>query len=137
MSGSEPTQREIKPLITAESSTTITRSGSCRNELGVEELANAILIIFHQTEAALSKRKHGGHPAAHTGGSDQADFLELGRDDFLVERLHDVLVGAGMERARDMRHIVFGGAEHHLRLVAAGHPPEVAEKLVAIHDRHI
>jgi hypothetical protein len=47
MSGSDPSQREINPLITTESSTTITRSGSCRAEFGVGELVNATLII-HQ-----------------------------------------------------------------------------------------
>ena len=48
MSGSASIQREINPLITTESSTTITRSGSCRVEFEVEELANATL-INHQT----------------------------------------------------------------------------------------
>jgi hypothetical protein len=47
MSGSEETQREISPLTTTESSTTITRNGSARAEPAVEELANATLII-HQ-----------------------------------------------------------------------------------------
>ena len=48
MSGSDAIQREINPLMTTESSTTITRSGSCRVEFGVEELVNATLIT-HQT----------------------------------------------------------------------------------------
>jgi hypothetical protein len=47
MSGSDPTQREISPLITTESSTTITRNGSCRVEIGVEQLVNATFIV-HQ-----------------------------------------------------------------------------------------
>jgi hypothetical protein len=47
MSGSAPIQREIRPLMTAESSTTMTRSGSGLAELGVETLANATLIL-HQ-----------------------------------------------------------------------------------------
>ena len=47
LSGSAPIQREINPRMTAESSTTITRNGSCRVEVGVEELANATLIL-HQ-----------------------------------------------------------------------------------------
>ncbi len=51
-------------------------------------------------------------------GSDQPDFLELGFDDFLVERLHDVFVGARVQRARDMGDVVLGGAEHHLGPVA-------------------
>jgi hypothetical protein len=48
ISASDPIQRAINPLITTESSTTITRNGSCRVEFGVAELANATLII-HRT----------------------------------------------------------------------------------------
>ena len=54
MSGSAAIQREINPLITTESSTTITRSGSWCAEFEVEELANAILIDHQvQPNAAL------------------------------------------------------------------------------------
>ena len=42
-----------------------------------------------------------------------------------------------MERARDVRDVVLGGAEHHLGLVAAGHAAQIAEELVAVHDRHV
>jgi hypothetical protein len=56
MSGSDPTQRAINPLITTESSTTITRNGSCRVEFEVEELANAILIIHQIRLKRLLKR---------------------------------------------------------------------------------
>jgi hypothetical protein len=45
MSGSASIQREINPLMTTESSTTITRSGSCRVGEGMEEPANATLIV--------------------------------------------------------------------------------------------
>src|SRR5579871_5007485 len=48
MSGSAEIQREINPRMTAESSTTITRNGSCRVEVGVEELANATVIHHHR-----------------------------------------------------------------------------------------
>jgi hypothetical protein len=53
MSGSEPTQRDIIPLMTTESSTTITRSGSCWVEFGATELVNATLIT-HQLERHYS-----------------------------------------------------------------------------------
>ena len=59
---------------------------------------------------------------------DQSDFVKLRRDDFLVERLHDVLVGARVKRAGDVRDIVLGRAENDLRHVAAGHQPQVAEE---------
>src|SRR5262249_40771591 len=113
MSGSAPTQREISPLITTESSTTMTRSGSCRVEFGVE-LANATTMF---TSPANKKRNADGYRAAGSGRgrSDQPDFLEFGRDDVLVERLHDVFVGTGMQRAGNVRDVVLGGAEHHLR----------------------
>ena len=48
-----------------------------------------------------------------------------------------MLIGAGMKRARDMRDIVFGSAEHHLGLVAARHMAQIAEEFIAIHDRHV
>jgi hypothetical protein len=44
MSGSAPIQREIIPRITTESSTTMTRSLSCRVEIGGGVLVNATLI---------------------------------------------------------------------------------------------
>src|SRR5260370_5685739 len=68
---------------------------------------------------------------------DQADFLELRCDDVLVERLHDVLVGAGLDGARDMVDAVFGGAEHHFGLIAAGHAAQMTEEFKTVHDRHI
>jgi hypothetical protein len=48
MSGSASIQREIIPRITTESSTTITRIGSCRAEGGAEVLINATLILHQQ-----------------------------------------------------------------------------------------
>src|SRR5467141_4324301 len=138
MSGSVETQREISPLMTAESSTTITRNGSCRIEVGGGELVNATVIIHPiRQKAALLKRYAEGRSAAGSKKSEKADFLELRRDDVLVERLHDVFVGAGMKRARDVRDIVFSGAEHHLGLVAAGHAAQIAKEFIAVHHRHV
>src|SRR5580704_1710027 len=68
---------------------------------------------------------------------DQPDFLKLGFDNVLVERLHDVFVGAGMERAGDVGDIVFRGAEHHFRLVAAGQPAQHPKEVIAVHLRHV
>src|SRR4051794_40409889 len=68
---------------------------------------------------------------------DQADFLELRRDDVLVERLHDVFVGAAVERALDMIDAIFGGAEHHLGLIAARHAAQMTHEVVAVHHRHV
>src|SRR5882757_5485435 len=138
MSGSASIQREIIPRMTTESSTTMTRSGSCRVEPGAGAFVNATLIT------SPTARRHGYTTNAEgfcrrdeREESDQANFLEFGGDDILVERLHDVLVGAGMQRARDMGDVVFGGAEHHLGLVAAGHAAQIAEELVAVHHRHV
>src|SRR5467141_1373043 len=138
MSGSVETQREISPLMTAESSTTITRNGSCRIEVGGGELVNATVIIHPiRQKAALLKRYAEGRSAAGSKKSEKADFLELRRDDVLVEGLHDVFVGAGMKRARDVRDVVFSGAEHHLGLVSAGHAAQIAKEFVTVHHRHV
>jgi hypothetical protein len=65
MSGSDPIQREISPLITTESSTTITRNGSCRAKLGVDKLVNATL-IGHQIRLKRQYENDNadGRPAA-------------------------------------------------------------------------
>ena len=72
-----------------------------------------------------------------TQASNQSDFLEFRFHDFPVKRLHDVLVGTGLQRARDVSDAAFRGAEHHFRLVAARHLPQRGEKLVAVHIGHI
>src|SRR5438105_3472056 len=138
MSGSEPTQREINPLMTTESSTTITRSGSCSVDFGHTGFTNATLIT-HQTRLKRHDRQNADGRSRRIDGpkSDKADFLELRGNDVLVERLHDVFVGPGMKRARDVGDIVFGGAEHHLGRIATGHAAEIAQEFVSIHDRHI
>jgi len=57
MSGSDEIQREINPRMTTESSTTITRNGSCRVEVGVGELVKATLITHQiRLNAALLQR---------------------------------------------------------------------------------
>ena len=104
------------------------------------------MILQELTQILIVWRGHGGlsrasrkdfKPRLGSGELDQADFLELRGDDVLVERLHDVFVGAAVERARDMIDAVFGGAEHHLGLIAAGHAAQMAEELVAVHHRHV
>src|SRR5262245_14529994 len=62
--------------------------------------ADALTLRPSSTLAAEYARRHR---------SDQPDLLELGLDDLLVERLHDVLVGAGVQRACDVGDIVLGG----------------------------
>jgi hypothetical protein len=52
MSGSAPIQREIIPRITTESSTTMTRSLSCRVEIGGGDLVNATLITSPRPNSA-------------------------------------------------------------------------------------
>jgi hypothetical protein len=61
MSGSAPIQREIIPRITTESSTTMTRSLSCRVETGGGDLVNATLINSPDpTQAAHLQNKAEG-----------------------------------------------------------------------------
>src|SRR5260370_29060843 len=84
MSGSDAIQREINPRITAESSTTITRNGSCRVVFEVEELANATLMAHQiRLKAVLWKRQRRGSFSRRIEGSDEAGFLELRCDDVL------------------------------------------------------
>jgi hypothetical protein len=64
MSGSEPSQREIIPLMTTESSTTITRSGSCCVELRIAELVNATLITHPLDSSVLHNDIAEGSQAA-------------------------------------------------------------------------
>src|SRR5947207_2826529 len=130
----------------AASSTTITRISSGAETIGVPGKAGAMALIatlysrltqpnLNATlNAKILKRRL---LPIRSSRRDQSDLLELGLDDFFVERLHDVLVGAGVERARDVRDVVFGGAEHHLGPVAAGKPAQRLEELVAVHLRHI
>ena len=109
-------QRTNRPRTTIASSTIITRieslSGRASRRAGWGRRCSsqyAILMLTQRnayTNAEAAKR------------SDQPDLLELGLDDLLVERLHDVLVGAGMQRARDVSDVVLGGAEHDLRPIA-------------------
>src|SRR6266568_1537966 len=139
ISGSAPIQRAIIPRMTTLSSTTITRSLSCRIEVEAGVLINATLITSPQTAQAAQYKitPKAVEPPDRLHGSDQADFLELRGDDVFVERLHDVFVGAGMQCARDVRDVVFGGAEHHLGRIAAGHAAQIAEEFVTVHDRHV
>src|SRR4051812_38344496 len=120
ISGSAPIQREIIPRMTTLSSTTITRSLSCRVEIEAGVFINATLITSPETAQPAQLQRQRRRPLSHRIAirSDQADFLEFRRDDVLVERLHDVFVGAGMQRTRDVRDVVLGGAEHHLGRVA-------------------
>jgi hypothetical protein len=62
MSGSEAIQREINPRMTTESSTTITRNGSCRIAVGAEELVN-VTLITHQVRLKTARLKRTPRPA--------------------------------------------------------------------------
>src|SRR5262245_31333428 len=128
-SGSLSSHCLMAPRATAASSTTMTRiAPGATGAWG--GLAVTTTLIRNSTQPT-----NASEDEARTNGlnrqSDQADFLQLGLDDLLVERLHDVFVGAGMQRARDMRHIVLGRAEHHLGTVAAGQTPQRFQEIVA------
>src|SRR5205085_2485245 len=94
--------------------------------------AHTLLLGYAYTQGARETA-----PPRRTGRSDQADFLELGLDDFLVERLHDVFVGTCAERARDVSDIVFSCAEYDLGSVTAGQAAQRLEEVVAVHHRHV
>src|SRR5438105_12563972 len=88
-------------------------------------------------EAARQTNADGRSRRIDGRRSDKADFLELRGNDVLVERLHDVFVGPGMKRARDVGDIVFGGTEHQLGRIATRHAAEIAQEFVSLHDRHV
>src|SRR5205814_5227527 len=69
------------------------------------------------SRAALYNKRNNTNGPVSDRRRNQSDFLELGRDNILVEGLHDVFVGAGMQRSRDMVDAVLRGAEHDLRHV--------------------
>ena len=70
MSGSEPTQREINPRMTTESSTTMTRSGSSSVDFGAKGFTNATLIT-HQTRLKRHDKQTPMAAAAGSMGVDQ------------------------------------------------------------------
>src|SRR5690349_19537743 len=53
-----------------------------------------------------------------TARSGDADELKLDVQRLAVERLHHIFVGTGFESGTNVRHVVLGGAEHDLWLVA-------------------
>src|SRR5262249_59825953 len=110
---SESIQRAMRPRTTMASSTTITRRADCPMA-GGGGVATAIFIAAHGAprHRRPCTRAQG---AGRCRRSNQADFLKLGFDDFLVERLHDILIRAPMQGARNMRDVVFCGEDNHLR----------------------
>jgi len=69
--------------------------------------------------------------------SEQTDFLQLRLDDLAIERLEDVVVGAGPHRPGDMADVVLAGAKDDGRPVAARHGAERGEELHPVHHRHM
>src|ERR1043166_7936732 len=114
----------MSPRTTTPPSTIMTRSGGAAAAEAAEAVGAAT--------ATLMKRGYSLRDATNErtrSRSDQAHLVELGFHDVLVERLHDVFVGPGVERARDVHHVVLGGAEHHLGRVAARQPAQRLEEL--------
>ena len=58
---------------------------------------------------ALKKRTH----------SCEANQLKLDLKRFVIERFHDVFVGASADRFADMRDVIFSGAEYDFGFVTA------------------
>jgi hypothetical protein len=56
--------------------------------------------------------------------------------DVAVERLHHVFVSAGFDRLGNALDVVFGGAEHHDRRVAARLLAQLLQEIDAAHHRH-
>src|SRR5579883_40295 len=112
--------RAIKPRITAESSTIITRMG----ELGTGGLAGAVSVI--------SLFPRGGDPA-----SEQTDLFELSLHDLHIEGIHNVLIRSLLERLHDVLDLAVGRAEDDLRMAAMRHRPNFLQAFDPGHPRHI
>ena len=140
MSFSSPIQRVNCLRTTMASSTTITRIGF--PTMGAARAAATAVFMgidifatrtFNQRRLAARRSRQcraARAAATRVRHSEQADFLKLRLDNVLVEGFHDVLFGAGMQRPGNMGDIVLGGAEHHLRLVAAGQAAQRPQELV-------
>src|SRR5215217_1234894 len=126
-SGSASIQRETSPRTTTASSTIITRSASGTGGGAGARVAATLMPGTRLRDATNPTEDR----------SNQADFLEFGLNDFLVERLHDVFVRARTERPRDVRDIILGGAEHVYKHIAAGETAHRLEKVIAVHHRHV
>src|SRR5690606_7506444 len=105
--------------------------------------ANGRRVIDHQNAhwvnplaAPVANRdvRRGAHVAADLGS---ADKLQLHLQGIVIERLHNVLVGARFDRLANVGDVVLGRAEHHFRAASAIEPAEFRNELDAIHHRHV
>jgi len=74
------------------------------------------------------------------GNEPMRDILDIRRSLVLMDNQFPTQLQQafkGMERTGNVRDVVFGGAEHDLGLVAAGHAAEIAKEFIAVHDRHV
>jgi hypothetical protein len=55
----------------------------------------------------------------------------------VVERLHHVFVGSGVDRLADVSDVVLGGAEDDLGRAPVGPPAQLGEELDPAHHRHV
>src|SRR5689334_13285343 len=69
--------------------------------------------------------------------SGDADELQLDVKRLAVEGLHHIFVRARLERGADVRHVVLGGAEDDLWLVAMSALAEHLQELHPAHHRHV
>ncbi len=82
------------------------------------------IVDDHQPDPAPRWRRprqavpRSGERPLHLGTSGDADELKLDVERFPIERLHHIFVGARFEGRANMRHVVLGGAEDDLRLIA-------------------
>jgi len=68
---------------------------------------------------------------------DQPGLLELRADDVLVERLHDVFVGALLKREHDVLDVAVGGAKDNFRAITPWHRADCLEAIDTGNSRQI
>src|SRR6185437_13448610 len=107
MRGSADSMRVMRPRTMAESSTTITRTGSFSPAVPM------------------------------SGPYRQFKLDELVEQHFAVIGLHDVFVGTGFQRLANFADAVFGGAHHHRRTRGQIHAAQRLQAGEPVHFRHV
>src|SRR3954453_2802312 len=76
-------------------------------------------------------------PAPRPGTLSDADELKFDVQRLAVEGFHHIFVSASLKRGANVRHVVFGGAENDLGLIAVAALTKHPQELHPAHYRHI
>src|SRR5688572_28894370 len=90
------------------------------------------------TESSVIRTRMGGTQATvpSRGRGTDPEKVELLEDDVLRGRLHDVLVGPGLERPSDLRHFSLARDHHEADSVVSTIRTHCSDELDAVHVGH-